>query len=230
MIAPNQSAQDAPADDWALRTEQALLDAAVDLAPDLGWGPLTVSRAAKVVGLSPAEVGLLLPNGAADLAALFIRRHDARALAKLSAVDPRALRMRDRIVRALEARLDAAAEDGEATRRCCGFLALPTRIPQGLRLAWDSSDVLWRWAGDTATDENHYSKRAILSGILIAAVPIRLSAGHDAAMGFIHARVDNVMNFETWKANLPKGDPAERLATSLGRARYGKAVKPPPAT
>lgn len=211
-----------PADAWASRTEQALLDAAVALAADLGWSALTVSRAAKAVGLSAAEVDLLLPNGAADLVALLVRRHDGRAMTRLSQVDPRALRMRERIVRALEARLDAAAEDGEATRRCCGFLALPSRIPLGLRLAWDSSDALWRWAGDVATDENHYSKRAILSGILIAAVPIRLSAGHDAAMSFIHARVDNVMSFEAWKAGLPKGDPAERLASALGRLRYGR--------
>ncbi len=210
-----------PADAWALETEQRLLDEAVLLAPDLGWSQMTVDRAAKAVGLTPAEAGLLLPGGPADLAALLSARHDARALKRLEELDPRALRMRQRIVRALEARLDAAAEDGEATRRCGGFLALPHHMALGLRLAWASSDALWRWAGDTAADENHYSKRAILSGILIAAIPLRLSAGHEAAMTFIHARVDNVMAFETWKAGLPKGDPAERLATALGRLRYG---------
>ena len=35
-----------------------------------------------------------------------------------------------------------------------------------LKLAWESADHLWRWAGDEATDWNHYSKRTILSGIL----------------------------------------------------------------
>ena len=26
--------------------------------------------------------------------------------------------------------------------------------------------AIWRWAGDTATDVNHYTKRALLAGIL----------------------------------------------------------------
>ena len=44
-------------------------------------------------------------------------------------------------------------------------------MPLGLRLAWESADALWRWAGDTATDENHYSKRVLLAGILSAPWP-----------------------------------------------------------
>jgi chemotaxis protein methyltransferase CheR len=53
--------------------------------------------------------------------------------------------------------------DDAAVRRWAGFLALPFNLPLALRLLWESADALWRWAGDTATDENHYSKRAILS-------------------------------------------------------------------
>ncbi len=30
---------------------------------------------------------------------------------------------------------------------------------------WRSADLMWRLAGDTATDYNHYTKRLILSGV-----------------------------------------------------------------
>ena len=76
---------------------------------------------------------------------------------------------------ACEARLDAALADEAAVRRWTGFLALPANLPLGLRLAWASADCLWRWAGDTATDENHYSKRAILAAVLGSTLAVRLS-------------------------------------------------------
>ena len=181
------------------------------LAPDLGWSEAALNRAARETGFSPAETALLLPGGARDLAALCSRRHDDAALQALSAVDPRSLRMRERILRGVLARLEAAAVSPDTTRRWAGFLTLPSNVPLGLRLAWDSADRLWRWAGDTATDENHYSKRAILSGILLGALPIRLSAGREAAEAFVYARVGEVMRLEAWKATRPRADLGARL-------------------
>ena len=106
-------------------------------------------------------------------------------------------------------------------RRWAGFLALPLNLPLALRLLWESADCLWRWAGDTATDENHYSKRAILSGILASAMAIRLSSGREAAMAFVDARIENVMAFEKWKAGLKPADLMRDVAGALGRMRYG---------
>lgn len=215
-----QTAAAASATDWAQETEQRLLDAALPLAEVLGWTPALVRRAAKDCGLSNADAELLLPHGPRDLAALLAARHDAAALASLATVDPKTLKIRERIERAVEARLEASAADGAAARRLTGFLALPMNAPLGLRLLWTSADSLWRWAGDTATDENHYSKRAILAGILAAALPIRLHQDRDAARRFVLARVDNVMRFESWKAALPRSDLMAQAAGFLGQLRY----------
>ncbi|MBP6545731.1 MAG: COQ9 family protein, partial [Phenylobacterium sp.] len=168
--------------DWAEATEQQILDAALNLAPAQGWTWPMVRAAGKACGLSVAETELLVPHGPADLAALLSWRHDAAALARLAGTDPKALKIRERIRAGVEARLDAAAADEGAVRRWAGYLALPTRIPLAVKLLWESADGLWRWAGDTATDENHYSKRAILSGILISGLALRLASGKDAAM------------------------------------------------
>ena len=146
--------------DWAEATEQQILDAALKLAPAQGWTWPMVRAAGKACGLSVAETELLVPHGPADLAALLSRRHDAAALARLAGTDPKTLKIRERIRAGVEARLDAAATDEGAVRRWAGYLALPTRIPLAVKLLWESADGLWRWAGDTATDENHYSKRA----------------------------------------------------------------------
>jgi ubiquinone biosynthesis protein COQ9 len=99
-------------------------------------------------------------------------------------------------------------------------------MPLGARLLWDSADSIWRWAGDTATDENHYSKRAILSGVLGPAIAIRLASGRGPADEYIFHRIADVMAFEKWKAGLPKTDLGLQLAGALGKVRYG--VKPTP--
>jgi ubiquinone biosynthesis protein COQ9 len=208
--------------DWTQAAEQRLLDAALGLAPTLGWGAALVAGAARDAGFSAGEALLVLPGGARDLAALLSRRHDAAGLAALAGIDPKGLKIRERISRGVLARLDAAAADGEALRRWAGFLALPFNLPLAARLVWESADAIWRWAGDVSVDENHYSKRAILAAILVSTLAIRLSAGREAAGAYLAARIDNVMAFETWKASLKPAEFGRELAGALGQLRYGK--------
>lgn len=206
--------------DWAAETESRVLDAALPLCVHMGWTrPMTLA-AGRNAGLSAGETDLLLPHGPRDLAALLSRRHDAQALAALP--DPAALKIRQRIRAAVEARLEAAGSDREALRRWAGFLSLPLNLLLALRLVWESADVLWRWAGDTATDENHYSKRAILSAILVSTTAIDLASGREAALAYLDARIQNVMDFEKWKAGLKPADLAREVAGALASLRYGR--------
>jgi len=216
--------------DWTNEAELRLLEQAIRIAPHEGWTGRMTRLAGRAAGFSEGETELLLPRGPADLAALFSRRHDARALLLLQTVDPQALKIRERIGRAVEARIDAAGDDEAAALRWAGFLALPPNLALGGQLAWESADVLWRWAGDTATDENHYSKRALLAGILSGALAIRLNAGRGGAVRFAERRIGDVMRFERWKA-ASGFRPSELLsaaAGALGRMRYGRAERPTP--
>lgn len=212
------------APDWAAQTEQTVLDAAIARAPALGWNARLVRESCEACGLSRGDEELLLPNGARDLAALLSRRHDARALEALGAVDAASLKIRERIARAITERMEAGAADLEATRRCAAFLALPSNADLGLKLAWESANHLWRWAGDTATDWNHYSKRAILSGILIPALTMRWFDGREAGEAFVARRIDNVMAFEKWKAGKDFDAPFRKVTDVLSRLRYGRAA------
>lgn len=210
--------------DWTRTAEQQVLDQAIRIAPLEGWTTRMTGMAGRAAGFSDGETQLLLPRGPADLAALLSRRHDERALLMLQAVDPKKLKVRERISQAVEARIDAAGADESAARRCCGWLALPQNLALGAQLAWESADALWRWAGDVSADENHYSKRALLAGILTGAIAIRLNAGRGAALRFAGRRIDDVMRFETLKARagVHPQDLMRRAAAALGRVRYGR--------
>ena len=206
--------------DWAERTEARVLAEALTLAPEHGWTWRMTKAAGAAAGLSLGETELLLPNGPRDLAALQSRACDAAALAALAEVDPASLKVRERIRRGVLAWMAAAMRNEAAMRRWCGFLALPPHAPLGLRLAWESADALWRWAGDRATDENHYTKRALLAGILIGTLAVRLAGGQPAAETHLDRRIEAVMAFERLKGRVGRFRLGWRAAEALGRARY----------
>lgn len=223
---PPHDNDDVHAGDWLEQAEQRVLDAALTLASELGWNERLAEAALREAQLNSRDRRLVIPGGARDLVALMSRRHDQRALAALAKIDASALKVRERIHAAVEARIEAALKDEEAVRRANGFLALPFNAPLALRLAWESADHLWRWAGDASTDENHYSKRAILSGVLLTTLAARLRGGPEAATAHLTHRISQVMDFEKWKAKLPRPSEAgESLAGWLGRMRYAAREK-----
>ncbi len=216
--------------DWAALTEARLLDAALPHVRELGWTSRLVARAAKDQGLSLPEAELLLPGGPRDLAALLSYRHDEAAVALLSATDPGALKVRERIARGVEARVQSAMIDEIAVRRLMGFLTLPPNLALGARLAWESADRIWRWAGDVSADENHYSKRVILAGLLGSSLAVRLSGGPAAAELHLERGIGAVMAYERAKARLTGSDAAAAAAAALGRMRYARPRTGPGAT
>jgi ubiquinone biosynthesis protein COQ9 len=208
-------------EDWAAGAEARVLAEALKLAPEMGWTWAMTKAAGAAAGFSLGETELLLPGGPRDLAALHARAGDAMAMAALADVDPKSLKIRERIRRGVMARTEAATANEAATRRWAGFLALPGNAALGLRLVWESADAIWNWAGDTSTDENHYSKRALLAGILTATLLVRLSQGEAAAEATLDHRIEAVMAFERFKGRVGKLNLGGWAAGAMGRLRYG---------
>jgi ubiquinone biosynthesis protein COQ9 len=71
------------------------------------------------------------------------------------------------------------------------------------KLLYRTVDAMWRAAGDTATDFNFYTKRGILAGVY-GATAVRwftdTSEDEKATDDFLAARIENVMQFESFKA------------------------------
>ena len=169
-----------------------------------------------------------MPNSGMPIALPNLAATEALA-ARLAAIDPAGLRIRERVTTAVRTRIAVAMEDEAAVRRSLGFLALPGNAPLAGRLMWAAADQLWRWAGDTATDFNHYSNRAILSTVLASTLAVRLARDEAAAETHLAARIEGVMAFEKAKAGVkldPEGT-ARSVAGLLARLRFGRPVSPP---
>ncbi|MFX9973369.1 COQ9 family protein, partial [Acinetobacter baumannii] len=79
---------------------------------------------------------------------------------------------RERIRTLVQFRLDQVAGREEALRRAQIALAKPQNVAAALRMGWSSADLMWRLAGDTATDFNHYTKRATLAALYAATLAV----------------------------------------------------------
>jgi ubiquinone biosynthesis protein COQ9 len=115
------------------------------------------------------------------------------------------MKVRDRIAAAVLTRLEILKAHKEAARRAAAFLMLPMNAALGASLLYRTVDAMWRAVGDTSTDFNFYTKRAILVGVYSATLMRWFNdAGEDGAATreFLSARIENVMQFEKFKAEV----------------------------
>lgn len=189
-----------------------------------GWTPEALNLAAAATGIDPAVATLAFPGGAVDMIDAWFAEIDKAMLAKLPPETLKAMKVRQRIAALVEARIDIVHADIEALRRALAVLALPQNLARAAKLNWRAADAMWRAAGDTATDFNHYSKRAILGGVYAATVMAMLGDESEAladTRAFLSRRIDGIMRFEKFKARFSHSAPERlSLARFLGRLRY----------
>lgn len=189
-----------------------------------GFTAAALADAAARVGVDPDVARLAFPGGGSDMVDAWFADVDAQMAVRWPPERLATLKIRERITTLVETRIDLFVPDREALRRALALLALPGHVALGVRLGWRSADAMWRLAGDTATDFNHYSKRAILGTVYAATMTVFLNdESEDFAdtRAFLARRIDGVMRFETWKhRRAARSIERPSLARFIGRLRY----------
>lgn len=207
------------------RFRTRILEAFPTHAARLGWTDAAFKAACADVQLSAGEAALACPRGAVDLFDAFADRADQAMIDALDGLDIQSMRYSQRVKAAVQVRLEAQAPYKQAARAMTRALARPTRAPEAARLVWRTADRIWRYLGDTSTDENFYSKRAILSGVLASTYArwfSDTSDDHADTWAFLDARIGNVMQFEKFKAQLkPISETVQSAIGAAARFRYG---------
>lgn len=178
-----------------------LLDAILTHVAFDGWTAVSFNAAISDSGLEPAVARAVCPRGAVDLALAYHARGDALMIERLHGEDMSMLKFRDKVMRAIQLRLEVV-DDKEAVRRAATLFALPNHAPDGVRAVWETVDKIWTELGDTSTDVNWYTKRATLYGVYSATVLYWLgdeSPGNQRTWQFLERRINDVMSIETLK-------------------------------
>jgi ubiquinone biosynthesis protein COQ9 len=200
------------------------------LAPDIaaaaifdGWSDTALVSASKAAGLDPAVARLAFPGGAIDMIAAWIGWVDQEMEAAFDRDMLAQMPIRERIRALVWFRLEAVAGLEEALRRAVAIQAMPQNLARTAKLGWASADRMWRLAGDTSTDYNHYTKRAILAAVYASTLAVFVgdeSEGKAESRAFLDRRIEGVMKFEKAKARwLGKREGFDPMRF-LGRLRY----------
>ncbi len=187
-----------------------------------GWSKAAVDSAAAQAGLDQAQARLAFPKHKPGMIDAFVEGVDREMERRLPPAKLAKLRIRDKIRTLVWTRLEIMAPAREAVRTALSTLAMPQNAPLGASIGWRTADLMWRLAGDRSTDFNHYTKRMTLGAVYGSTLLVWLddnSEGWTETAAFLDRRIDNVMQFEKWKASWRS---REHFSVSrfLGRLRY----------
>ena len=219
-------AKDAPELDQA---RAAILRATLVHVPFDGWSDKALAAGIRDAGQRESLSILAFPEGPLDLAEYYSDFADRRMAAALDPDAVAKMRIRERIIAAVRLRLTQAEGEREALKALMTWFTFPAHQGCAAACLYRTVDAIWRAIGDTSTDFNFYTKRAILAGVLAATVLYWLgdeSEGAAESFAFLDRRIDGVMAFEKakgkareWLAELP--DPFRILRDVTARADKG---------
>ena len=215
----------------ALPADPTLDEIRVALAPIIGrhagfdgWSEAAVHAAADEMGVD-CDVALLAFKGKAiAMIDAWVEAVDLELASRLTVEKLNAMKIRDRITALLATRLEIMAPDRESLRRALAIMAMPTNLARAAKMGWRSADRMWRLAGDSATDLNHYTKRMTLSAVYGSTLTVFVnddSENFADTRAFLDRRIDNVMQIEKVKYQAKqRKEFAPSLSRFIGRLRY----------
>ena len=174
-----------------------ILKAMLAEVPFDGWTAAAYGRALDQAKVSRGEADLILPQGIRDVIDLFGVMADSAMMTVIEETPGfNRMRVRDKVTLGVRARLEALTPYREAVRRMMYWYAMPMHLPLGIRRLYRTVDLVWRAAGDTATDFNFYTKRALLAGVIKATVFFWLDDSSEAcadSWAFLDRRIAEVL-------------------------------------
>ena len=200
QIPPDSAEMDPDAGLRDRLTDAFMAEAAFD-----GWTRAALAASGRALDLPAGEAERLFPGGPLQALAYVSERADRRTVEDMEKEGASALKIRDRIIRAVRIRLEHHVGPREAARRALSTLSLPLNAGLALKLLYKTVDAMWYAAGDASTDFNFYTKRATLAGVYSSTLLYWLndrSPGAEATWAFLDRRIDDVMRIEKLKGQV----------------------------
>ncbi len=201
-----------------------ILAAVIGHVPFDGCSEAAMKNAATGLKVPLEFVKMAYPGGPAEMVEEHLTGVDEEMLKIIATKGFDKMGVTKRITTAIEVRLEINERHKEVVRRTVGFLALPFNAPLSAKCLWRTCDLIWKAAGDTSTDYNHYTKRLILGGVYSSTLLVWLgdsSEGYRETHAFLARRIDDVMEFEKAKAKVRElTRDLPDAAEILGKIRY----------
>lgn len=197
-----------------MKNKEKLLEALIANAPFQGWSDAALKQAAKEVFGDEKQALILFPEGISGAVSAFAEQMDKKMEAHCRVPSFSTLKIRQKVAEALMFRFREHQKNAEAIRRLLHYYTLPQHAAEGTRNLWKTADRIWYLAGDTSTDYNYYTKRAMLAGVYSSTLLAWLTdTTPDLRLTkeFLDRRIEDVMKIEKLKAGIKNSSIARWL-------------------
>ncbi len=154
----------------------------------------------KNIKIDPGYQYILFPNGLSEIVSLFENYLDDKMKGYFENIS-KDLKIREKIAKALEMRIIDCSHQN-VIKNIAAFSILPFNLAQAIQSAWQTCDLIWKFAGDNSVDYNYYSKRSLLFGAYATSRTFYLA---DKSENFVDTRefiknaLDNIINIASLK-------------------------------
>lgn len=167
-----------------------------------GWNKKALEEAFVKAGVDVKFLNFIFENDCVDVADFFVRQIDEKMIEKAAELDFTQMKIRDKIRNLVKIRLKINEQYKPQVKQLVSFYLNPKNSHHALTNAYKTADLMWKIAGDTATDFNFYSKRAILTKIYIRVLYSFAndnSNNYQKTLDLLDSEIEKVMKFGAFK-------------------------------
>ena len=178
--------------------KQALID-----INTYGFNENMLIQVAENCNLSKGTLGRLFPEGIYELKEYFFNQTDIEMLKKINQVENKDIRIRDKIYNGVIIRLEIFQKNKDSIKHI--FVSESSTPIKSIKNLWNTVDLIWKSAGDTSTDYNHYTKRLLLSWVYLSTLLCWFSdksKNIEETKLFLNRRIDEVLKFGKTSATI----------------------------
>jgi ubiquinone biosynthesis protein COQ9 len=178
------------------RERKTILNRALIDIENSGFNEKMLLNAAKNCKISEGKLGRLFPEGIFELKQYYFSEIDEQMLQKIKTQNYENIRVRDKIFNGVLIRLKLFKKNKTSIKYI--FVSESSNPIQSLKHLWRTSDLIWKSAGDSSTDYNHYTKRLLLSWVYITTLICWFndkSRNINDTKLFLNRRIDEVLEF-----------------------------------
>ncbi len=178
------------------RERKTILNRALIDIENSGFNEKMLLNAAKNCKISEGKLGRLFPEGIFELKQYYFSEIDEQMLQKIKTQNYENIRVRDKIFNGVLIRLELFKKNKTSIKYI--FVSESSNPIKSLKHLWRTSDLIWKSAGDSSTDYNHYTKRLLLSWVYITTLIYWFndkSRNINDTKLFLNRRIDEVLEF-----------------------------------
>jgi len=167
-----------------------------------GWSQKALELAFIKAEIDIKFLPFIFENGCVDIADFFIQIIDSKMQEAAKELNFGQMKIRDKIKNLVKIRLKINQEYKPQIQKLIRFYLQPKNIGFAFKNSYKAADLMWKIAGDNATDFNFYSKRVILAKIYIRVLLSFVkdeSKNYQKTLDLLDNQIEKVMRFSAFK-------------------------------